>query len=85
MQSSLSRERIETIDNKMKSEFKGPGYYNPKLMFGKKVAQSITIPREDRKLKPLPHVRKSTIDSCGSSLSVDKGVKNYQLNSDSHS
>ena len=85
MQSSLSRERIETIDNKMKSEFKGPGYYNPKLMFGKKVAQSITIPREDRRLKPLPHMRTSTIDSRESSLSLGKGIKNYQLNSDSHS
>lgn len=86
MQSSLSREQIETIDNKMKSDFIGPGYYNPKLMFGKKVAQSITIPREDRRLKPIPQLRTSTIDSHDSSVSRGRGGgKNYHLNSDSQS
>jgi hypothetical protein len=37
MQSSLSRERIESLENKMRQDLKGPGYYNPQLMFGKKV------------------------------------------------
>lgn len=29
MQGSLSRERIESIDQKGRADFKGPGYYNP--------------------------------------------------------
>ena len=52
MASSLSRERLEGMDQKMKLDLKGPGYYNPKLMFGQKVGQSITIPKETRKLQP---------------------------------
>ena len=38
MMSSLSREQTDALDNKFKSDFKGPGHYNPKLNFGKKVA-----------------------------------------------
>ena len=49
MEGSLSRDRAEIITNKMRQDLKGPGYYYPKHMFGKKVAQSITIPREHRR------------------------------------
>ena len=84
MQSSLSRDQVETIDNKLRADFKGPGYYRPNLNFGKKVTQSITIPREDRRLNPLPAVRMSSIDSQESSkFSNPVGDKKYRLNTES--
>ena len=72
MQSSLSRERVDSIENKLKSEIKGPGYYNPKLMFGKKEMQSITIPKEDRGLKPVPVPKVSSLDSQESQGSLTR-------------
>lgn len=53
MQSSVSRDRAEKIENKLRADFKGPGYYNPKPMFVKKSGQSITIPQAERRLDPV--------------------------------
>ena len=39
MQGSLTRDRAETLDNKMRLDLKGPTYYYPKHNFGKKVTQ----------------------------------------------
>jgi len=38
MVSSLSREQTDALDYRFKNDIKGPGHYNPKLLFGKKVA-----------------------------------------------
>ena len=36
MQSSLSRDRVEKIENKLRADFKGPACYNPNPMFVRK-------------------------------------------------
>ena len=56
MQSSLSREQLDSLENKLRVDFKGPNYYYPKAMFGKRVGQSITIPKDSRKLEPIPRM-----------------------------
>ena len=52
MESSLSRDKVESIENKYKADLKGPGSYNPHFMFGKKQNSGVTIPRDSRKLMP---------------------------------
>lgn len=67
MESSLSRDKLESIDNKLRAELHGPGSYNPMFMFGKKQQVGITIPRDSRRMiPPLPkpiHVLQSNLST----------------------
>ena len=36
MQSSLSREQVESFENKLRADLKGPNYYYPRHYFGKR-------------------------------------------------
>lgn len=52
MKGSLTRDKVESIENKSRADFKGPGSYNPHFLFGKKQQSGVTIPREARHLMP---------------------------------
>ena len=70
MQSSLSRDKVEQIENKSRAEFKGPGSYHPKFMFGKKQQTGMTIPKESRHLMPPLPKPSHTLQSATSQSSL---------------
>lgn len=73
MKSSLSRERVESLENKFRKDLKGPGHYQPNFLFGKKQAQGISFTREARDKLYFPPTLQTHL-SQASINSLDKGV-----------